>query len=82
MAIIARRDGGLIPSVLASISTKKLIAADLQQKGVAPLNCWISSEELLNEFAKRDLDIWWKPTDADPWKSFDFYEYKNRFHAH
>jgi len=79
MAITARRDGGLIPAVLASISTKKLISGDLQQRGLIPLNSWISPEELLKEFADRNLEIWWKPNDADNWQLFDFADYQRQF---
>ena len=76
LAIIARNDGGLIPSVLASISTKKLIAGDLQNKGMVPLNEWISPDEMLAELAQRDLEVWWKPSDTEQWRLFDFADYQ------
>lgn len=75
LAIIARQDGGLIPSVLTSISTKKLIAGDLQNKGIIPLTDWISSEDLLIELAQRNLEIWWKPQEPERWRLFDFADY-------
>ena len=78
MAIIARRDGGLIPSVLASVATKKLLNNSLQKTGPIPLNDWISSEELLKEFASRRLEIWWKPNDTEKWRLFDLADYHTR----
>ena len=76
MAIIARKDGGIIPAILASIATQKLISNDLQNRGLTSLNEWISSEELLKEFADRHLEIWWKPDDREKWRLFDFVDYQ------
>ena len=76
IAIIAKTDGGIIPAILASIATKKLISGDLQKKGLIPLNDWISAEELLKEFADRNLEIWWKPDDTGRWRLFDYVDYQ------
>ena len=76
VAVIARQDGGLIPSVLASIGVKKLISKKMPVNGIVPLNKWISSEELVRELVSRDLEIWWKPHDIKQWLLFDFNDYQ------
>lgn len=76
IAVTARKDGGIIPVILASIATKKLISGDLQNRGLIRLNDWISSEELLKEFADRNLDVWWKPNVTEQWRRFDFIDYQ------
>lgn len=70
LALMARRDGGLIPSVLASIATQKLLENRLSARGIVPVHRWITPRELLHEFSKRDLELWWQPPDETEWRRF------------
>lgn len=77
VAVVARRDGGLIPAVLASIGVKKLVSGDIPTKGIVPLNKWISSDKLVKDLVDRDLEIWWKPHGAQQWRRFDFTDFQS-----
>ena len=55
LAINARRDGGLIPAILASIAASRLISGNLQASGLVPLNNWLTTAELLDELRGRGL---------------------------
>ena len=68
LAINARRDGGLIPAILASIAASRLISGDLQASGLVPLNNWLTTAELLDELRGRGLEIWWQPDGAAAWE--------------
>jgi hypothetical protein len=81
MAVIARQDGGLIPAVLASMATTKLLSGSLKMKGIVPIHKWIPSTELIRELEARGLEIWWQPHGAKEWRRFDFSDfdlYRNR----
>lgn len=74
LALMARRDGGLIPSVLASIATQKLLENRLSARGIVPVHRWITPRELVHEFSKRDLELWWQPPDETEWRRFELDE--------
>jgi hypothetical protein len=81
MAVVARRDGGLIPAVLAGIATARLLSGSLATKGIVPVHQWITSEELIRELQARGLEIWWQPYSVTEWRPFafsDFDLYRNR----
>lgn len=71
VAVVARRNGGLIPAVLASIGAKKLVSGEVPTRGIVPLNHWISSDELVKDLVDRGLEIWWKPSGTQQWRRFD-----------
>lgn len=79
IALVARRDGGLIPSVLASLATVKLLAGQLTTKGIVPVHQWIEPRALLTELQARGLEIWWQPHDvpfgAPKWRPFEFSDF-------
>lgn len=70
LALIARRDGGLIPSVLASIATQKLLEKRLSQRGLIPIHRWITPRELVDELSHRGLELWFQPPDETQWRPF------------
>ena len=76
IAVTARRDGGLIPSILAGIAAWKLFSGQLTQKGLVPVHQWITSEELVAALKTRGLEIWWQPPEASAWQAFDFSDYR------
>jgi hypothetical protein len=71
VAVVARRDGGLIPAVLASIATARLLSGSLTTKGILPIHRWITSAELVRELQARGLEIWWQPRGAKEWQPFE-----------
>lgn len=70
LAVVARHDGGLIPAVLASIAAQRLLHGRLTATGVVPIHQWIAPHELIDEFRRRDLRLWWQPPPAGPWRPF------------
>jgi NAD(P)-dependent dehydrogenase (short-subunit alcohol dehydrogenase family) len=71
IAVVARQDGGLIPAVLASMATARLLSGDLPMKGIVPIHGWIPSAELVRELEARGLEIWWQPHGVIEWQRFD-----------
>jgi hypothetical protein len=61
LAVVARRDGGLIPAVLASMATARLLSGRLTTRGILPVHQWITSEELVRELQARGLELWRQP---------------------
>lgn len=77
LAVVARRDGGLIPSVLASLATAHLLTGHLLMKGIVPVHQWIQPTVLLAELQSRGLEIWWQSPDRPNWRRFDFSEFES-----
>ena len=75
VAVVARRHGGLIPAVLASMAAGRLLSGQLKMKGIIPVHQWIGSEELIMELGARGLELWWQPQDALEWRNFDYADY-------
>lgn len=69
VAVMADKDGGLIPSVLAAIASQKLLNEELET-GLLPLNKWVSSTELLTTLLDRGLKLWWQPPHSQQWQPF------------
>jgi hypothetical protein len=61
IAVVATRDGGRIPVVLASMAVKELLSGKLSRQGLVPVNTWISSKDLVAGLVRRGLEIWWQP---------------------
>ncbi len=67
IAVVATRDGGLIPSVLASIAAQKVLQGQISHKGIVPIHTWITPQELLEELEKRDLCLWHQQQNEEEW---------------
>jgi saccharopine dehydrogenase-like NADP-dependent oxidoreductase len=67
IAVVATRDGGLIPSVLAGIAAKKLLQGQISHKGIVPIHTWITPQELLEELGKRELCVWHQQQNEEEW---------------
>lgn len=72
IAVIAQKDGGLIPSVLAGIAAQRLLDGRIAKAGLIPLQSWIKSEDLIVELERRGLEIWWHPSDQNGWEPFEY----------
>ncbi len=81
ISVVARRDGGLIPSVLAGIAVDRLLSGRLDTKGIVPVNRWIPPEELIWELENRGLEVWWEPHQGAGWQAFDLPAYRKRRNA-
>jgi hypothetical protein len=68
VALVAARDGGRIPAVLAGMAAEKLLSGRLKGAGLVPVNGWIDSERLVTDLRKRGLQIWWKTPDRAAWR--------------
>jgi hypothetical protein len=77
IAVVARRHGGLIPAVLASMAARKLLSGQLKMKEIVPIHQWIGSEELIAELSARGLELWWQPQEAKEWRVFSFTDYQS-----
>lgn len=58
LAMTADHHGGRIPSLLAGIAVEKVLAGDLQTRGVVPLDSWLSPAELYAALAGRGVRLW------------------------
>ncbi len=74
LALVAEKDGGLIPAVLASIATQKLLEGSLAAKGLVAIHDWITPHELVGELQRRDLHLWWQAPEANGWQPFNLDE--------
>ena len=70
LGLVAHRDGGIIPAVLASIAAQKLLEGRLSQTGLIAIHNWISSRELVEELSRRGLQLWWQPPGEREWGPF------------
>ena len=70
ICLVAEQDGGLIPSVLASMAAGRLLDGSLSQPGLQPLTDWIPAEALCSGLLARGLKIWWQPAGSNRWQPF------------
>lgn len=68
VALIATRDGGRIPAVLAGMAAEEMLNGRLKASGLVPLNEWIDSERLVAGLRRRGLQIWWGTRDSNGWQ--------------
>lgn len=71
IALTSQHDGGIIPVLLASIGTIRLLYGGLTIKGIAPLHRWIDPGDLLIELQMRGIEIWWQGHGSNRWKPFE-----------
>lgn len=71
VALMAKQDGGLIPSVLAGIAIEMLLNGRLPHTGIVPIHTWISPGDLVNQLERRGLSLYWKHHDTMQWQPFD-----------
>jgi hypothetical protein len=74
IAVMATRDGGRIPAVLASMAVKELLSGKLSRQGLVPVNTWISSEDLVEGLVRRGLEVWWQPHGKTDWRPISLAE--------
>ena len=67
LAITSERDGGRIPSVLASIAAQAVLAGRYTQPGVADVGGWIDPEDWIDALSRRGLTIWHRADRREPW---------------
>jgi hypothetical protein len=77
IAVMAQRDGGFIPSVLASLAVQRLLTGAISTAGLIPVHQWIAPEALLAELAARGLELWWQPPDVPTWQPFSVEIYQH-----
>ena len=70
LALIAGRDGGLIPAVLAGMAAEELLRGGLKGAGLVPVNKWIDGERLVAGLRGRGLQIWRQPPESARWQLF------------
>ena len=68
LALIAARDGGRIPAVLAGMAAEEILSGRLKAFGLVPLNEWIDSERLVAGLPKRGIEIWWETPNRKGWQ--------------
>ncbi len=68
VALIATRDGGRIPAVLAGMAAEEMLNGKLKASGLVPLNEWVDSERLVAGLRRRGLQIWWGTRDSNGWQ--------------
>ena len=66
LAITSERDGGRIPSVLASIAAQAVLAGRYTQPGVADVGGWIDPEDWIDALSRRGLTIWHRADRREP----------------
>jgi hypothetical protein len=77
VAVVAHRDGGLIPVVLASMATQRLLEGQLVTAGLLPIHQWITPQALVHELQRRDLHLWWQAAGEAQWRPFAFDDLQN-----
>jgi len=60
--------GEVIPALLPSIATQMILRDEIPQKGIVPLNGWITHDRFVKEFRKRNIEISGKGSLSDQWK--------------
>jgi len=70
LALMAKKDGGLIPSVLAGIVIEEIVKGRLASPGLIPIHTWISAENLVEALQKRGLLLLWQPEGQQTWLTF------------
>lgn len=68
MALIAARDGGRIPAVLAGIAAGELLSGRIRRAGLVPVNEWVDGERLMAGLRKRGLQIWRQTPERVGWQ--------------
>ena len=76
ISVIAEKDGGLIPSVLAGIAVQELLSGRINSAGLVPLDSWLSSNQLIVELLRRELKIWWLPHEEHNWRNFNLDDFR------
>lgn len=69
--IMAEKDGGLIPSILAAIAAEKLWDGSLMTKGLLPHHDWLDREELVKRLRARGLRLWWQTPERPEWHGYE-----------
>lgn len=67
LAITAERDGGQIPSLLASMATNDLLSGRYSAPGVADIAHWVDPERWLQGMSERGLKVWHRNSRVMPW---------------
>jgi Saccharopine dehydrogenase NADP binding domain len=68
LTLIAAKDGGLIPAVLAGMAAEELLSGRLNRVGLVPVNSWIDSERLVAGLRRRGLQILWQTPETVGWQ--------------
>jgi hypothetical protein len=68
VALVAARDGGRFPAVLAGMAAEELLSGRLKVAGLVPVNKWIGGERLVAGLRRRGLQIWWQTPEGAGWQ--------------
>ena len=68
LALIAARDGGRIPAVLAGMAAEELLSGIIRRAGLVPVNEWVDGERLVTGLRKRGLQIWRQTPERVGWQ--------------
>jgi hypothetical protein len=66
-AIMSAHDGGLIPSVLASIAAQQLLHTAAPASGIAPMHTWLPFDAFVAALTSRGMSLWWQLPGEDTW---------------
>lgn len=57
LSVFAEEHGEIIPAILPSLATQKILKGEVDFQGIVPLPEWLTREELTKELAKRQVRI-------------------------